>query len=176
MRRLALLLLAACVLLAPAGCKRKRNRAPVAPVEETGLMATMLNVGDPHAATQLVKGFYPVENNQWRWTARSFTVSLHPPKQANQKGARLVLKFAIPDPVMAQLRPIKLAAKVNGLDLPTEEYTTPGDQTYTREVPASALSGDTITVDFLLDKFLPPSAADQRELGVIVSAVGFEAK
>jgi hypothetical protein len=33
-----------------------------------------------------------------------------------------------------------------------------------------------VTVDFALDKFLAPGAADQRELGVVVSSIGFEAK
>jgi hypothetical protein len=31
-------------------------------------------------------------------------------------------------------------------------------------------------VDFALDKALPPSGSDQRELGLVVSAVGFDPK
>ena len=43
-------------------------------------------------------------------------------------------------------------------------------------MPAIALPTTAVNVDFMLDKALPPSPADNRELGVIVSSVGFEAK
>jgi hypothetical protein len=38
------------------------------------------------------------------------------------------------------------------------------------------LSGDVARVDFSLDKTIPPTAADRRELGVVVSLVGFQPK
>jgi hypothetical protein len=43
-------------------------------------------------------------------------------------------------------------------------------------VPASALSSDAVSAEFALDKFLPPGTVDQRELGVVVTSIGFEAK
>jgi hypothetical protein len=176
MRRLIGLLAICCLLVFPVSCKKKRKREPVNTADAGGMLATMVNVADPAAAVQLVKGFYPVENDAWRWTSGSFSATLHPPKAAAQKGARLVLKFAIPDLVLAKLHSMTMTARVNGLDLPPEEYTQPGQHSYERDVPPSAMSGDAINVDFKLDKSLPPSATDQRELGVIVSAVGFEAK
>ena len=57
-----------------------------------------------------------------------------------------------------------------------QSYNQPGEYTYTRDVPAAALATEVVPVDFQLDKSLPPSPSDQRELGVIVSAVGFEAR
>jgi hypothetical protein len=175
MRRLIPLLLIVPLLLVPTACKKKRRPA-VAKASEDGGLATMIQVADPRAAVQLLKGFYPVENQAWRWTQSKFTVSLRPPRTGAQNGARLVLKFVIPDVVLQKLHSLKLSAKVNGIDLAPEEYTRPGEQTYSRDVPAIALPATAVSVDFALDKFLPPTPADNRELGIIVSAVGFEAK
>ncbi len=168
------LLLITGVLLAP-GCKKKRQHTFLKSADD-GMLASMVQVADPRAAVQLVKGFYQVEGNAWRWTASHFTVALRPPRNAAQNGARLVLKFVIPDVVLQKLHSIKVSAKVNGLDLPPQEYTQAGEQTYSHDVAASALTSDVVNADFALDKFLPPSPPDKRELGVIASAVGFEAK
>ena len=164
-----------CVLLIPTGCKRRRH-VPGANTADDGALASMVNVADPRTSLQLVKGFYSLENNSWRWTAGSFAVTLKPPRNAVQNGARLVLKFVIPDVVMQQLHSINLSAKVSGIDVPPEDFTQAGQYTYSRDVPASALTSDAVNVDFTLDKYLPPSSSDKRELGVIVSAAGFEAK
>jgi hypothetical protein len=51
-----------------------------------------------------------------------------------------------------------------------------GDYTYSRDVPPELLTGDAVTVEFTLDKALPPNPSDQRELGVIVQMVGLEPK
>ena len=136
----------------------------------------MVQVADPRYAIQLTRGFHRVENGSWRWTEGSFAATLRPPLGANQKGALLVLKFSIPAIVLQTLKTIRLAASVNGLALPPEQYTQPGDYTYSRDVPVTALAAEAVSVDFILDKFLPPSPSDQRALGVVVSAIGLEAK
>lgn len=136
----------------------------------------MVHAADPKAAFQLVKGFHEIEQNAWRWTAREFAVTLRPPAQAAEKGAVLRLKFAVPEPVIARLKAITLASRVGGAALAPETYAKPGDYVYTRDVPASALAGDVVSVEFSLDKAIPPSEADQRELGVVVTSVGLETK
>lgn len=177
MRKLKIaLLLVAVLALGAAGCKKKRQREPVQLSDLPVTLASMIQAGDPVAAVQFTKGFYTVENGAWRWTAHAFTVTLHPPRGAAANGARLVLKFALPDAVFQKVGPIKMMARVNGLDLAPEEFKAAGDQTYSREVPGTALGADAVTVDFTLDKFIAPTPGDLRELGVIVSTVGFEVK
>jgi NAD(P)-dependent dehydrogenase (short-subunit alcohol dehydrogenase family) len=105
-----------------------------------------------------------------------FAVLLKPPAGAEIKGATLVFKFTIPGTVIEQLKPLTLSASVSGTALPPETYSASGDQTYSREVPGTALKGDSVTVEFALDKHLPPQGMDQRELGVVASMIGFEAK
>jgi hypothetical protein len=139
-------------------------------------MASMLNAADPRASVQLVRGFHAVEQNAWRWTSRSFAVKLRPPTGAGEKGAVLVVKFAVPGIEIEKLKSLTLTASIGSTKLEPETYTRAGDQTYTRDVPAGALRGSAVTVDFELDKAMPPTAQDSRELGIILSTVGFEAK
>ncbi len=179
MRRLtnpliALFLIGLCAL-APAGCKRKKRPAQAADEEPAGL-ATMVHAADPRTATQLVRGFHNVEQNAWRWTEGKFAVVLKPPAGAAQKGAILELKFDIPDVVIEKLGSITLSASLNGRPLPPETYTKAGQYTYSREIAPGILSGDGANVEFTLDKFLPANAQDQRDLGVVMSMVGFEAR
>lgn len=162
----------ALFVFGPAGCKRRKRKVAEEP---TGL-ATMVHAADAKAQIQLVRGFHGVEENAWRWTAGSFAVTLRPPAGAAQKGATLQFKFVAPDVIINKLRPVTLSATVNGQKLAPETYSKAGEYTYSRDVPASALAQDVVNVEFALDKFLPASEADTRDLGVIMTMVGFEAK
>ena len=105
-----------------------------------------------------------------------FTVALRPPRNAALKGATLHLKFTIPEAVVAKLKTMSLSASVNGTALSPETYTQPGEFDYSRDVDPKLLTGDAVNVDFTLDKFLPAGMVETRELGVIATSVGFEAK
>jgi hypothetical protein len=173
-RSAVLLVMVAMAALAPLGCKR--HRRTVLTTEEAPELATIVATADPHLARQLVSGFYGVEQNAWRWTTGRFSVVLRPPRSAAAKGATLQLKFAIPDVAMAKYKAVSLSGYVNGTPLAPESYTQAGQFTYSRDVPANLLSGDIARVDFSVDKTLPPTQADKRELGVVVSLVGFQPK
>jgi hypothetical protein len=170
------ILLVLAVGLIPSACKQKQKARVEATDEAPGAIASQVNVADPKAAPQLLKGFHDTEGNAWRWTKGKFSVTLRPPLNALQKGATLVVKFAVPDVVIQRLQSLTLSANVNGASIPGETFSKPGDQVYSKDVPASALSGDAVTVEFSLDKFLAPGAVDRRELGIVVSSIGFEAK
>jgi hypothetical protein len=78
--------------------------------------------------------------------------------------------------IVEKLKTIALSATINGTSLPPETYTQAGDYTYTREVAPALLAGESVRVDFQLDKSMPPSGADLRDLGVVVLSAGLEAK
>jgi hypothetical protein len=162
--------------LLPAGCGRRDAVPAGQTVEEAPRMASMLHVADPRADQQLVSGFHAIEQNSWRWTEERFSVLLRPPRDAAQNGAILTLKFSLPDVVSQKLGAMALEAAVAGASLGKESYTMPGEFTYSREVPGKLLDGESVRVDFALDKSLPPGESDQRNLGIIVTAVGFESK
>jgi hypothetical protein len=174
MWRLIAPLLVGALLLSPAACKRKKK--PGAAEEQPAGLATMLQAADPRSSVQFTRGFHDVEQGAWRWTEKSFAVTLRPPKGAAAKGATLILKFAVPDVILQKIGPQTLSAKMGAVSLAPETYRTAGDATYTRDVPASAFAGDAVNIEFALDKALPPSGQDIRELGIIVSMVGFEAR
>ncbi|HWB97471.1 MAG TPA: hypothetical protein VG672_12230, partial [Bryobacteraceae bacterium] len=57
-----------------------------------------------------------------------------------------------------------------------QSYNQSGEFTYSREVAPNLLGGESVKVDFSLDKALPPAGTDQRELGLVVSTVGLASK
>lgn len=170
----ATLALMAIVAIAPACRIKKKVRG--AAIEEDGQLASIVNVADPRAAVQLVRGFHALENDSWRWTMKNFTVTLRPPAGSAQSGAQLELKFTLPDVIFDRLGPIILAGRVGGIDLAPETYSQAGDATYTRDIPASVLGGDAVSFDFSVNKAIPPSDKDARELAIIVTTVGLTPK
>jgi hypothetical protein len=158
-------------LLAGAGCKRRHNSASQAQV-----LASSIYAGDPNVASRFAKGFYDTESGAWRWTGKDFAVDLSPPLHSDQKGAQLVMKLAVPDAVIQKLTSVQLSASIDGYNLQPQIYTTPGQFTYTRDVPANKLQSDGVRIDFALDHALAPTATEQRQLGIIVSEVGLIAK
>jgi len=160
-----------------AGCSGKHSNPEVQNDEGDGgkapLVAT-LKMADPSAKAQLAKGFYQLEANAWRWTAGDFSVVLKTPPGAAQKGATLTLTLSASDAVLKQVHSQTLTAAIGATTLKSEKYVDPGAHTFTADIPAASLAGDTVTIDFSLDNSLPPSPSDQRELGVIVTTVGIE--
>jgi hypothetical protein len=156
-------------------CKERKVGSRAAD-EEPPRMASVLSMGDPKAEPQLVTGFYGVENGAWRWVGKQFAVNLLPPFGSAQKGGKLTVKLTVPPVVIEKNKSVSLSATVGNAPLAPETYTTPGDYVFVRDVPASALIGDAVRVDFVLDKAMPPAPPDIRELGLIVLSVGLESK
>jgi hypothetical protein len=107
---------------------------------------------------------------------KNFTVTLRPPAGSAQSGAQLELKFNFPAVIFDRVGPITLSARVGGLDLAPETYSQAGDATYTRDIPASVLGGDAVSFDFAVNKAIPPSDKDARELAIIVTTIGLTPK
>ena len=139
-------------------------------------LASSIHMSDARIESQLVSGFYGVEQNVWRWTARQFSVLLRPPVGSAKKGATLELRLTVPPVVTEKLNAVTLSAAAGGKPLPPETYTQPGDYVYSRDIPPNLLADEVLRVDFSLDKSIPPSGADLRELGVIVLSAGLTPK
>jgi hypothetical protein len=172
---IANMLLLAATAFAP-GCKNRQIKVGDTHEETRGTMS-VLNMGDPSAEPQLVKGLHGIEGGAWRWTAKDFTVALRPPFGADQKGTNLIVKVSVPPVVIEKEKTVSLSATVAGSTaLPPETYYAAGEYFYIREVQSSLLGGDSLRVDFHLDKAMAPSSADLRELGIIVVSIGLELK
>ncbi|MBZ5586002.1 MAG: hypothetical protein LAQ30_28190 [Acidobacteriia bacterium] len=175
LKRLCPTALLLTLAFAPLACKKEKIRVQQTE-EEAPRLASTVHMGDARVQPQLVNGFYGIEDNAWRWTARQFTVVLRPPFGAAQKGGVLKVQLTVPDPVIQKLKTTTLSASINGHALPPETYTQQGEYTFTRDVPANLLTGESAKVDFQLDKAIPPSGNDMRELGIVVLSIGLEPK
>jgi len=153
-------------------CKSKEEATSTM---EPAPVRSSIEMRDPRTAGQLVSGFHSIENNSWRWTERQFTVTLASPRPA-QNGAVLALKFTIPAAVIQALQTVTLSALIENSPLAPESYSEPGSHVYQRDIEPGLLAGDSIRVSFRLDKALPPSGSDLRELGVIAQSIGLTAK
>ena len=172
-----LLAVALCVCLLPAGCKRRDRKIRVQQTDEdTATLASVIHMGDPKVAPQLLNGFFNIESDSWRWTMGKFAVALRPPRNAAVKGATLHLKFVLPEAVISKIKTTSISAKVGTVTLSPETYTQPGEFDYSRDVDSKLLTGESVNVEFTMDKFLTAGMVEARELGVIATSVGFEAK
>jgi hypothetical protein len=168
-------LLLGVALLPLSACKSQS--VPVHPQNnEAPPLASSIHMSDAHVEPQLVSGFYGVEQSAWRWTARQFSVLLRPPVGSAKKGAMLELRLTVPPVVIEKLNTVTLSATAGGKPLAPETYTQAGDYVYTREISPNLLGDEVLRVDFALDKSMPPSGADLRELGVIVLSAALNPK
>jgi hypothetical protein len=139
-------------------------------------LSNSIDMSDASSAKQLISGFYSLESNEWRWTARTFSVALRRPVGAEVRGATLTLHLFIPDSQIRDLGSITLRAEIDGHPLSGEKFASSGDVVYTREVSAQYLVSPMTLVTFSLDKFRASSSEDDRELGAVAKAVLIETK
>jgi hypothetical protein len=162
------------LLLATLPACKDRSRVHVETDEGAPRMATMVAMSNKQAAAQLVDGFYNLEDNSWRWTAGHFSVVLRPPAGAAQNGAVLKVQLNVPQAVLDRVKATALTATIKGTAFAPESYTQSGSFTFSRDVPAKLLGDEPVKVDFALDKFLAAGSVEGRELGIVVTAIGFE--
>lgn len=174
MRRFTITL-ALCLSVETFACKRPDPIRLQPTIEEPAELASMIRIADASTSAQLLRGFYALDQPTWRWTAPRFTVALGAPPGAQTNGARLVLRFDVIEQSITTFKRITLNAKVGEVQLEPETITTAGQHEYRRDVPAAAFTKNVLPADFTVDRFLKPEG-DGRELGLIVSMVGLEAK
>jgi hypothetical protein len=133
-----------------------------------------VNMADPAQAAQLLSGFYSIEGQRSRWTAKNFAVLLKAQPGSEQNGADLSLKLYIPDAQIQNLGPMTLIAEVGGHELPTRTFSQSNEYTYSVRVPAAALRSGFAVMNFRLDKSTAGLNGDARELGVVVSSVSLD--
>ncbi|MDQ6759684.1 MAG: hypothetical protein M3Z32_07455, partial [Acidobacteriota bacterium] len=134
---------------------------------------TYLDMGAPAAARQLLSGFYPAEQHAWRWSARRFTVVLKAPEAARSVGATLELHLYVPPEQVSRLGPLTIKGDVNGYPLRAETFSSQGSFTYQCAIPPSAFKRGVAIASFAFDKAVPSSAGEGRELGAVISSLGF---
>jgi hypothetical protein len=166
------------IALATGACRGKNGQPAVQNEEAPARPVSFVKMNDVTASAQLLNGFYGVEAGAWRWTTGKFSVLLATPVGAAQNGGTLTFSLALPDGLTKKLGKITLTASVNGKALGSKSYEADGAADFTADVPKELLTGDSITVEFALDKHMAPGTAggDKRDLGVIANSVGLASK
>jgi tRNA (mo5U34)-methyltransferase len=115
---------------------------------------------------ELLEGWHELEAAGWRWTRRSFSFRCEP-----RESCALRISLHLPQSILSSLGPVTLHAWLDGADAGTLFMQKADDFFY--RIPIADRKASCI-VSIELDKSTAPSAADRRELGLIVSSVEFE--
>jgi hypothetical protein len=163
-------------LLLVTGCRPRRDLSQYTVEDPKSALLARLEMGNAAHAKQFKGGFHQIEEGGWRWTERKFAVELRQPFAGAKLGATLTLRGSLPEVVLAKTGPVKLQARVGDLKLAELPLSAAGEFVYTAAVPRSALSADSVVVEFETDKALPPGAManDGRELALIVTQISLE--
>jgi hypothetical protein len=166
------LLLAALLLF---GCS---SPAPLEPVdaapsaEPPDLPLSVVNVADPRILDQLLEGFHQLEGGSWRWTMQRFAVKLEPPPPVPFHSPSLELVFTVPESTIAALGSVTVTVKLEGVELGSETVSQARDNiVFTSNVTSDLIGTKPLLAEFSLDKAMPSSEQDSRELGVIAISV-----
>jgi hypothetical protein len=141
------------------------------PFADPANITSSLQLGAASSESQVLGGFYSIEQNAWRWTAKKFSVLLHPPPRAAATGAKVSFHFFLPDIQVEKLGAFTLSGNVDGYPLAARTYTKAGQYVYSASVPREALKSNLVTVNLHFDKGAVGVNGDHRELAVVASAI-----
>lgn len=121
-----------------------------------------LAMNSPEAERQIVSGVYQLEEGRFRWMGRRAVILLKSPARP----APLEVLLYLPENAPGR----RVTVELDGAPLLIQELAGPGMHTL-RSPPANP-AGPTATVTIMVDRTFQVRG-DHRELGVILSAVGF---
>jgi hypothetical protein len=129
-----------------------------------------LDMGDVRCRPQLISGFYGIEDGAWRWMSKDAQAVLRTPAGAS---AHLRLKLYFPPDHMARAGgPVTVSAYADGQALEPETYSEPGGHELSRSLPPGLLTSPSVTIRIQMDRAVPPSGDEKRELGAVVQEIG----
>jgi 4-amino-4-deoxy-L-arabinose transferase-like glycosyltransferase len=118
-----------------------------------------------------LEGFYDLEQGRFRWTRQNFAVTFDKLNRPDVGTTRLTLSLYIPESTIQKLGPLRLTARLGDHVLAPGTYRQSGGYMFERDLPTTWLTAGPNRFEFALDKSIPPSATDRRELGIVVNDV-----
>jgi len=134
-----------------------------------------LNLGDIRSKAQLGAGWYGVEDGGWRWMSQQAEAVLRAPAPAAAAPVFEMQLFFPPDFMARAGGPVTVSVLLDGRPFARETYLQPGGYRLAQAVSRDRFTAPTVRVAIQLNRAIPPGAADRRELGAVVSRLGFVA-
>jgi len=133
-------------------------------------------MADPEITGQLITGFYPIEENSWRWVKRSFSVGLKPPENARRNGGRLTVHLYLPMEEIRDAGAVTLSASVDGKSIGRQVFAEAGRFDFVQDLSAEDLDTNILPVQFRFDKSIPPGLGEKRELAGVITGISLVAR
>ena len=131
----------------------------------------MVAMNDPAVEDYIVKDISDtLESSTWRWGYERPELRFQLKQTAGQK---LEAHFSVADATFKTTGPVTVTFFVNNKNVGTMKITKPGDQVFSKAVPADLLSTNDLTDVAIEAKPFWTSASDGRHLTVILTQVGF---
>lgn len=134
------------------------DRVRALKVIERKIELIYLPMNAPEASDQIISGIYSLEENRYRWMARSAVVAVRNP--VNPTALRA--DFDIPQPARAR----HISMLLDGRMIAEQTYSGPGSFSLT----AGPVNGSLVTIEVDQTFFAP---GDSRELGIVLKGIGF---
>jgi hypothetical protein len=131
----------------------------------------MITMSDPAVDDYIVKDISDtLEAKTWRWCYDRPEVRL----QLKQvQGQKLEVHFSVADATFKTTGPVTVNFFVNNKAVGTMKITKPGDQVFSKAVPADLLKTDDFTNVAIEARPFWTSSTDSRHLTIILTQVGF---
>ncbi|HXE12189.1 MAG TPA: hypothetical protein VN633_08720 [Bryobacteraceae bacterium] len=135
---------------------------------------SIIRMSDLHTQNQLMSGFYSLEAGAWRWTGKTFQVSLKVPDGGGSKGAVLTLQGTVPPESLSNGQ-FEINSTIGDTQLAPQSFTKAGEVIYRAEVPPSALAQPIAVATFTVSS-THRVPGDERDLGMIASVISLRSK
>ena len=144
-------------------------RSAPAPGSDPSL--SYLHLGDLRARHQLLGRWYPIEDGSWRWMGKQARAVLRTP-QESPVDFELRLFFPKNHPQRAG-GPVTVSVLLENELLVEKTYRAAGVYTIRQPVPPGSLPHPVTRITIRLDRAVPATGEEQRELGAVVLGFGF---
>ena len=144
-------------------------RSATAPGSDPSL--SYLHLGDLRARHQLLGRWYPIEDGSWRWMGKQARAVLRTP-QESPVDFELRLFFPKNHPQRAG-GPVTVSVLLENELLVEKTYRAAGVYTIRQPVPPGSLPHPVTRITIRLDRAVPATGEEQRELGAVVLGFGF---
>ncbi len=144
-------------------------RSATAPVSDPSL--SYLHLGDLRARHQLLGRWYPIEDGSWRWMSKEAQAVLRTPEESP---VSFELRLYFPENHMKRVGgSVAVSVLLENELLVEKTYRAAGAYTIRQPVPAGSLPHPVTRITIRLDRAVPPTGEEQRELGAVVLGFGF---